>query len=97
MNCGDHNHVALNATAHVPHRQRAMAAEKVQRIQNATKCGIRPGQILNEFRSQSKVQGTECILKLKDIYNTKRVLRATELKNNTPTQALVLVLRERLS
>ncbi|KAI0994658.1 hypothetical protein K3495_g13523, partial [Podosphaera aphanis] len=97
LNCGDHDHVGLNATAHVPHGQRAMTAEKVERIQNATKCGIRPRQILNEFRSQSRIQGTECILKLKDIYNTKGVLRATELKNNTPTQALVLVLREQQS
>ncbi|KAI0994604.1 hypothetical protein K3495_g13577 [Podosphaera aphanis] len=97
LSCGDHNHVGLNATAHVPHRQMAMTAEKVERIQNTTKCGIRPRQILNEFRSQSKIQGSECILKLKDIYNPKTVLRATELKNNTPTQALALVLRERQS
>ncbi|KAI1002216.1 hypothetical protein K3495_g5982 [Podosphaera aphanis] len=74
-----------------------MTADKVEIIQNTTKCDIRPRQILNEFRSQSKIQGTELILKLKDIYDTKRVLRATELKNNTPTQVLVLVLRERHS
>lgn len=91
LNCGDHNHAALDATAHSSHRNRAMTTEKVERIRYASQCGIRPRQILNEFRAEDP----ECKLKLIDIYNKKRDLRAAELKNNTPTQALALALEER--
>ncbi|KAF5193693.1 Transposase [Thalictrum thalictroides] len=91
LNCGDHNHAALDATAHSSHRNRAMTTEKVERIRYASQCGIRPRQILNEFRAEDP----ECKLKLIDIYNKKRDLRAAELKNNTPTQALALALGER--
>ncbi|KAI1004461.1 hypothetical protein K3495_g3751 [Podosphaera aphanis] len=78
LNCGDHNHAALDPAAHISHRKRAMTADKIDRIRCASENGIRPRQLLNEF----KAENPGCILQLTDIYNKKSELRAEQQLRN---------------
>lgn len=88
---GDHNHGPLDFTAHNTRRKRCLSDEKDEKIKNATKCGTRPWQILNELKAGKP----GCIIQLIDIYNKKRQLRAEHLKSPTPTHAVILALEEK--
>ena len=89
VNKSNHNHDLTPSSAHSTHRRQTIITARKDQIKLATKNGVKSRQILNALRGE---EGSECAIKIIDIYNTKHELRREILGNLISTQALAMIL-----